>query len=402
MAREKIHVGLEIGTTKVCAVVAECRRDGEMRILGVGESPSRGVRKGEIIDFKNATQCVHDALADAEDRSDHQIKDVWLAISGGHINSLNNRSSITLPEESTISAREIESVEFKAKEAGIPKENVIIHSVIQRYYVDGQEGVIDPHGMMGTKLEADFHIIHGVTNRIQNAIRCVREFDIDVEDIVVNSVASAQVVLDSQQKEAGVVLIDIGGGVTDYIVYKDGAVCHSGVIALGGDHITNDLCIGLRIPIARAEKLKIEEGSAITDNIPAGDKITLKNDTGFSGKDIERQMLNMIIQARLQELFIILRKRIHDVVPEHFLGAGILLTGGCSLMRGIRETAESVFSGTPVYLAHAQSVSGPMSAFENPQLSTCIGAAKYAQAVHAEMPAESIFDRVRGFLSGRA
>jgi cell division protein FtsA len=401
MAREKIHVGMEIGTTKVCAVVAECRRDGEMRILGVGESPSRGVRKGEIVDFKNATQCVHDALADAEDRSDYEIKSVWLAISGSHIKSLNNRSSITLPEETTITAKEIESVEFKAKEAGIPKEDVIIHSVIQRYYVDGQEGVIDPQNMMGSKLEADFHIIHGVTNRIQNAIRCVREFDIDVEDIVVNSVASAQVVLGEQQKQAGAVLIDIGGGVTDYIVYRSGAVCHSGVIAIGGDHITNDLCIGLRIPITRAEKLKIEEGSAITNNIPTGDKITLKNDTGFSGKDIDRQMLNMIIQARLEELFTIIHKRIQEVVPERLLGAGILLTGGCSLLRGIREVAESVFPGTPVYLAHAQSVSGPMSAFENPQLSTCIGAAKYAQAVHAEMPEESLLNRLKGFLSGR-
>ena len=401
MAREKIHVGMEIGTTKVCAVVAECRRDGEMRILGVGESPSRGVRKGEIVDFKNATQCVHDALADAEDRSDYEIKTVWLAISGSHIKSLNNRSSITLPEETTITAKEIESVEFKAKEAGIPKEDVIIHSVIQRYYVDGQEGVIDPQNMMGSKLEADFHIIHGVTNRIQNAIRCVREFDIDVEDIVVNSVASAQVVLGEQQKQAGAVLIDIGVGVTDYIVYRIGAVCHSGVIAIGGDHITNDLCIGLRIPITRAEKLKIEEGSAITSNISAGDKITLKNDTGFSGKDIDRQMLNMIIQARLEDLFTIIHKRIQEVVPERLLGAGILLTGGCSLLRGIREVAESVFPGTPVYLAHAQSVSGPMSAFENPQLSTCIGAAKYAQAVHAEMPEESILDRLKGFLSGR-
>ncbi len=401
MAREKIHVGMEIGTTKVCAVVAECRRDGEMRILGVGESPSRGVRKGEIVDFKNATQCVHDALADAEDRSDYEIKSVWLAISGSHIKSLNNRSSITLPEETTITAKEIESVEFKAKEAGIPKEDVIIHSVIQRYYVDGQEGVIDPQNMMGSKLEADFHIIHGVTNRIQNAIRCVREFDIDVEDIVVNSVASAQVVLGEQQKQAGAVLIDIGGGVTDYIVYRSGAVCHSGVIAIGGDHITNDLCIGLRIPITRAEKLKIEEGSAITNNISTGDKITLKNDTGFSGKDIDRQMLNMIIQARLEELFTIIHKRIQEVVPERLLGAGILLTGGCSLLRGIREVAESVFPGTPVYLAHAQSVSGPMSAFENPQLSTCIGAAKYAQAVHAEMPEESLLNRLKGFLSGR-
>jgi cell division protein FtsA len=393
MAKEKIHVGLEIGTTKVCAVVAECGRNGEIRLLGVGESPSRGVRKGEIIDFQNASKCVHDALADAEERSDHEISSVWLAVTGSHLQSFNNRSSISLPEESEITEKEIGDVEYKAKEISIPKENVILHSIIQRYYVDGQEGVIDPLGMLGGKLEADYHNIHGVMTRIQNTIRCVKEFDIEVDDVVVNSVASAQVVLSDAQKQAGAVVIDIGGGVTDYIVYHDGAVRHSGVIAIGGDHITNDLCIGLRIPITRAERLKIEEGSALPGGHPPSDKITLKNDTGFSGKEIDRDMLDMIIHARVAELFEILKKRIHKVVPEHLLGAGILLTGGCSSLRGIREVAESVFEA-PVSLAHAHSVSGPTSAFENPQLSTCIGLVKYAQAVHADMPEESLITKV--------
>ncbi len=393
MAKERIHVGLEIGTTKVCAVVAECGRDGEVRLLGVGESPSRGVRKGEIVDFQNASKCVHDALADAEERSDQEIKSVWLAVTGSHLQSFNNRSSISLPDESEITEKEIGDVEYKAKEITIPKENVILHSIIQRYYVDGQEGVIDPLGMLGTKLEADYHIIHGVMTRIQNTIRCVKEFDIEVDDVVVNSVASAQVVLSDSQKQAGAVVIDIGGGVTDYIVYHDGAVRHSGAIAIGGDHITNDLCIGLKIPITRAEKLKIEEGSALPGGHSPGEKITLKNDTGFSGKEIDREMLNMIIHARVAELFTILKKRIHDVVPEHLLGAGILLTGGCSMLRGVREVAESIFE-SPVSLAHAHSVSGPTSAFENPQLSTCIGLVKYAQAVHADMPEETLLDKV--------
>ena len=393
MAKERIHVGLEIGTTKVCAVVAECGRDGEVRLLGVGESPSRGVRKGEIVDFQNASKCVHDALADAEERSDQEIKSVWLAVTGSHLQSFNNRSSISLPDESEITEKEIGDVEYKAKEITIPKENVILHSIIQRYYVDGQEGVIDPLGMLGTKLEADYHIIHGVMTRIQNTIRCVKEFDIEVDDVVVNSVASAQVVLSDSQKQAGAVVIDIGGGVTDYIVYHDGAVRDSGAIAIGGDHITNDLCIGLKIPITRAEKLKIEEGSALPGGHSPGEKITLKNDTGFSGKEIDREMLNMIIHARVAELFTILKKRIHDVVPEHLLGAGILLTGGCSMLRGVREVAESIFE-SPVSLAHARSVSGPTSAFENPQLSTCIGLVKYAQAVHADMPEETLLDKV--------
>lgn len=397
MPKEKIHVGLEIGTTKVCAVVAECRRDGDIRILGVGESPSRGVRKGEIVDFQNASKCVHDALADAEERSDHEINSVWLAVTGSHLQSYNNRSSVTMPEETEITEKEIGDVEIKGKEITIPKENVILHSIIQRYYVDGQEGVIDPLGMLGTKLEADYHIIHGVMTRIQNTIRCVKEFGIEVEEVVANSIASSQVVLDEAQKQAGVVVVDIGGGVTDYVVYLDGAVRHSGVIALGGDHITNDLCIGLRIPITRAEKLKIEEGSALMENIPHGEKIVLKNDTGFSGKEVDREMLNMIINARVAELFTIVKKRIQAQVPEHLLGAGILLTGGCSLLRGVREVAESVFDA-PVVLAHAHAVSGPTSAFQNPQLSTCIGLVKYAQAVHSGMPPETIFDKVSKLL----
>jgi cell division protein FtsA len=398
MSKERIHVGLEIGTTKVCAVVAECGRDGEIRLLGVGESPSRGVRKGEIVDFQNASKCVHDALADAEERSDQEINSVWLAVTGSHLQSFNNRSSISMPEDSEITEKEIGDVEYKAKEISIPKENVILHSIIQRYYVDGQEGVIDPLGMLGAKLEADYHIIHGVMTRIQNTIRCVKEFDIEVDDVVVNSVASAQVVLSDAQKQAGAVVIDIGGGVTDYIVYHDGAVRHSGVIAIGGDHITNDLCIGLRIPITRAEKLKIEEGSAFPGGHPPGEKITLKNDTGFSGKEIDREMLNMIINARVAELFTILKKRIHEVVPEHLLGAGILLTGGCSMLRGVREVAETIFEA-PVSLAHAHSVSGPTSAFENPQLSTCIGLVKYAQAVNADMPEETLIGKFKKLIN---
>ena len=393
MARDDIHVGLEIGTTKVCAVVAECREDGEVRLLGVGETPSRGVRKGEIVDFENASNCVREALSDAEEKSDVEIKSVWLAVTGSHIHSFNNRGSAAIPEESgEITEEEIQEVEYKAKEISLPKENAILHSIIQHYYVDGQEGVLNPVGMLGSRLEADFHIIHGVTNRIQNSIRCVKECHIEVEDVVVSSLASAQVVLGQHQKESGALVVDIGGGVTDYIVYLDGAVRQSGVLAVGGDHITNDISIGLRIPITRAEKLKVEEGSALLGKSLPGEKIVLKNDTGFSGKEVEREMLNMIIHARLEELFVLLRKRFAGEVPERLLGSGVMLTGGCSMIRGIRDVAESVFD-MPVHLTRAQAVSGPTSAFENPQFSTCIGLTKYAQAVRAETPDESFLGR---------
>jgi cell division protein FtsA len=354
------------------------------------------VRKGEIVDFENASNCVREALSDAEEKSDVEIKSVWLAVTGSHIHSFNNRGSAAIPEESgEITEEEIQEVEYKAKEISLPKENAILHSIIQHYYVDGQEGVLNPVGMLGSRLEADFHIIHGVTNRIQNSIRCVKECHIEVDDVVVSSLASAQVVLGQHQKESGALVVDIGGGVTDYIVYLDGAVRQSGVLAVGGDHITNDISIGLRIPITRAEKLKIEEGSAVLGKSLPGEKIVLKNDTGFSGKEVEREMLNMIIHARLEELFVLLRKRFAGEVPERLLGSGVMLTGGCSMIRGIREIAESVFD-MPVHLTRAQAVSGPTSAFENPQFSTCIGLAKYAQAVRSEMPEPSFFGGILG------
>ena len=401
MAKDDIHVGLEIGTSKVCAVVAECREDGEVRLLGVGETPSRGVRKGEIIDFENASNCVRDALSDAEEKSDVEIKSVWLSVTGSHVESFNNRGSVILHEDGgEITEYEMQEVELKAKEISLPKENIILHSIIQHYYVDGQQGVLNPLGMLGGKLEADFHIIHSVRTRVQNAVRCVKECDIVVEDVVISSLASAQVVLDNHQKEAGALVIDIGGGVTDYIVYLDGAVRHSGVLAVGGDHITNDISIGLRIPITRAEKLKIEEGSAILGTSLPGEKIVLKNDTGFSGKEVEREMLNLIIYSRLKELLEHVHNGLAGEVPDHLLGAGIMLTGGCSLIRGIREVAESVFN-IPVQLTHAHAVSGPTSAFENPRYSTCIGVAKYAQAVRSEMPSESIFAKIFRKLTGK-
>ncbi len=395
MAREEIHVGLEIGTTKICAVVAESRGNGQpIRILGVGETPSRGVRKGEIVDFSTASKCVHEALADAEAKSDVEIRSVWAAVTGSHLASFNNRGSILLPEDKNeIDEEDLRDVELNAKEVSIPSQNEFLHTIIQHYYVDGQQGVLDPVGMAGRKLDADFHIIHGVRTRIQNTIRCIKEAQIEVEDVVANSLASAQVVVSPQQKELGVIVLDIGGGVTDYIVYVDGSVRTSGVLAVGGDHITYDLSVVLRIPMTRADKLKIQEGSANLEGLIPGETILLKSDAGFSGCEVERHVLNMIINARLQELFQLVRRRIEDVCSLELIGEGVVLTGGASQIRGIRSLAASVFD-LPSRLAIAQDISGPTSAYENPSLSTAIGLVRYAQAVSADLSAPSLLDNL--------
>ncbi len=400
MARSDIFVGVEVGTSKVCAVVGEAGREGSLRILGVGLAPSRGVRKGEIVDLAIATECVHDAIADAETNSDAEIGSVSVAVSGSHIRSFNSRGAITIPEDRfEIDEDDVQEVAVKAREVNIPTENFFLHSLIQHYYVDGQEGVLNPLGMVGRKLEADFHIIHGVKTRLQNSLRSIREAGVQIDEVVANSLASAQAVLDQHQKDLGAVVIDIGGGVTDYIVYENGAVRHSGVLAVGGDHISNDISLGLRIPLTRAEKLKIEEGSAQLGAATPGEMITLKNDAGFSGKEVEREMLNTIIHARIRENFELIRKQIEQEIPLHLLGAGIMLTGGCSLLRGIKEVAESVFD-LPVHLAREAGVSGPKSVLNNPQYSTAIGLIKFTQALRAEEDEPTLFGSVIAKIGG--
>jgi cell division protein FtsA len=384
MASSNLMVGLEIGTSKICVVVGEGRPDGTIKILGVGQAPSRGVRKGEIVDFETAMKCVHEAVVDAEEKSDIMVRSVYIGITGAHIQSFNNRGCVVLPgDRDEIDEQDVEDVKINAREVSIPAQNAFLHSIIQHYHVGGQDGVLNPVGMLGQKLEADFHIIHGVRTRIQNTIRCVKELPLDVEDVVFAALASAQVVLTQHQKNLGALVIDIGGGTTDYILYVDGAVKQSGSLAVGGDHITNDISMGLRIPMTRAEKLKIEEGSVILGNCLPGETVLLKDDSGFAGKEIERETLNTIIHLRLRESFELLKRKLDQEPFLDYLGEGIFITGGCSMLKGIDHLAEEVF-GIPACVAHAQTMSGLTSAFENPQFSTAIGLIKYAQAVQID------------------
>jgi cell division protein FtsA len=380
MARDRIVVGLEVGTSKICAVSAELKHDGTIQILGVGEAPSRGVRKGEIVDIENCGKCIREALADAEEKSDVMIKNVYLGITGAHIQSFNNRGSYTLPDDrEKVDEGDFSRVQEAARTAPIPSQNMFLHTILQHYYVDGQDGILNPVGMHGRKLEADFHIIHGVANRVRNSIQCLCDLDIEIEDIVFTPYAAAQAVLDPTQKSTGAILVDIGGGTSDYIVYAGGAVKQSGVVGIGGDHITNDLSLGLRIPMGKAEKLKIDEGSCVTGNSIPGEVVVLKDEHGFAGREIEREMLNTIIHMRVRETFELLKRELDRGRYHEYAGAGMVLTGGSSALRGIQHVAEEIFQ-MPVQVCRAQNVAGVTSAFENPQYSTAIGLVKYAQA----------------------
>src|SRR6267378_2138643 len=386
MASNDLMVGLEIGTSKICVVVGEARLDGTTKILGVGQAPSRGVRKGEIVDFETAMKCVLEALSDAETKSDVMIKGVYVGVTGAHIQSFNNRGCVMLPDDhEEIDEQDIEDVKINAREVSIPAQNAFLHSIIQHYHVDGQDGVLSPVGMLGQRLEADFHIIHGVRTRIQNTIRCVKELPLDVEDVVFGGLASAQVVLTQHEKDLGALVIDIGGGTTDYVLYAEGAVKQSGCLALGGDHITNDISMGLRIPMARAEKLKIEEGGCILGNSLPGEMIVLKDDSGFAGKEVERETLNTIIHLRVRETFELLKRTLDEESFINFIGEGIFITGGCSLLNGIDNLAEEIFE-IPARVAHAQTTWGVTSAVEDPQFSTAIGLVRFAQVMQTDRP----------------
>lgn len=398
MAKEEILIGLEIGTSKICAAVGELKADKSVKILAIGEAPSRGVRKGEIIDFDTAQTCVREALADAEAKSDVTIESVYLGISGSHISSFNNRGTLEIPDEQeAIDDLDCERVRNNAGDIGLSLEHFPLHSLLQYYYVDGQEGVTNPMGMVGRQLEADYHFIHGVTTRVQNSVRCVKELGLEVESAVFAGLASSQVVLERNDKQLGAVVIDIGGGTTDYIAYIDGVPKESGTLAIGGDHITNDICMGLRIPTSRAELLKIEEGSVLLGGALPGEMITLRDDAGFVGKQIEREQLNTIIHERARELLELLHSRFQEHNFLHFAGAGIFLTGGTSALGGISHLAEEIFQ-VPVHIYGTQGSPGSVPPLEDPRYSTAIGLIRFAQEERLESP-PSWLDKIKDALN---
>ena len=385
MAKSKIYAGLEIGTSKICVVVGEVDSDGSIKILGIGQAPARGVRKGEIVDFETAQTCLHDALVQAEEKTDVMIGNVYLAITGAHIESLCNRGSIRVPDgpvANEITEEDLDEVRELARDVSLPQQNVFLHSIIRDYCVDGQKKVQQPVGMLGKVVEADYHIIHGIKTRMQNTIRCVREIPIQVDEVVFSPIAAAQVMLSKEQKERGALLIDIGGGTTDYVMYLGGSVAQSGCIAVGGDHITNDISMVMNVPLTRAERLKIEHGSVMVQDDEQEEFIMLEDDPHFSGLEIDKIMLNKIINARVSETFEQLRDRISKNDDINALGAGVFLTGGSSKIKEIDKLAEEIFS-LPVSLASISTMSGATAPFENPQLATPMGLIRYAQMIEA-------------------
>ncbi|MGA0845643.1 MAG: cell division protein FtsA [Luteolibacter sp.] len=384
--RSKIHVGLEIGTSKTCLVVGEVKADSAVKILGIGETKSAGVRKGEIHDFSQARACLKDALSQAEDASDVQIGSVFLAISGSHIRGENNRGTFRLPDsEPIVSQEHIKEARAIGRDIHIPQDHVYLHPITRNYWLDGLEQSTSPVGLFGKTVEVDFHIIHGIGNRIQNSIKLVREIPLELDDVVFSPIATAQMALGREQRESGALLIDIGGGTTDFALYLGGVITASGCIPVGGDHITNDIHLVTGLPFSKAERLKITEGDASGDPNRSVGNARLTDDRGFAEVEVARAVLNEVIRQRLEETLRLVARQLPDGAVDS-LGAGIFLTGGTSLMRGFSELAYDVF-GRDIYRPELPEISGVKSNFRDPRYATAIGLIRYAQIIETERAA---------------
>lgn len=375
--RSSTVVGLDIGTSKVCAVVGEINDAGALSIVGLGQAKSRGVRKGEIVDFNLAQEDIRNAIVEAEQMADVEIRSVYLGVTGPHIRGFNNRGFHPVAShDREIVQEDVEDAIKNAKTINLPAENRIIHVVRQHFLVDGQEGVLNPVGMFGARVEVDVHVVHGLYNRLQNPIKAVKALQLEVEDIVFHGIATALALLNTQQKELGALIIDIGSGVTEYAVYARGVIKHTGVLAVGGDHVSNDLAYGLKVPLGRAEQLKIDYGSAVLDDRAQGQSIALSNDLGIHERNISLEHLRRIMSARLEEIFEIIAQDLDETGILKHVREGVFLAGGGARIPEIQRLASRIF-GLPVCVANTSSISGLKSALDQPEFATGIGLARY-------------------------
>ena len=372
-----IIVGLEVGTSKVCAVVGDLSPDGALNIVGLGQARSRGVRKGEISDPSMSEEDVRHAIVEAEQMADVEIRSVYLGVTGGHLRGFNNRGvHPVVSADREISEVDVQDVIKNAKTINLPAQNHVIHAIRQHFLVDGQDGVTNPVGMLGARVEVDVHVVHGSLNRLQNAIRMVKGLQLEVDDIVFNGLASSLALLSNEQKELGSLVIDIGGGTTDYVVYANGIIKHTGVLAVGGDHVSNDLAYGLKVPLSRAEQLKIEHGSALPEEADKGQTITIANELGMPLKVISRENLRRIMSLRLEEIFQLILQDLEMSDALNYLRAPVFLCGGGARIPQIAKLAEHVLQ-MPVSLGKANSISGLKSALDQPEFATAIGLVKF-------------------------
>ncbi|NQU39180.1 MAG: cell division protein FtsA [Lentisphaerae bacterium] len=398
MPAPPVIVALELGTSRVLALVGEIREDGHVMIIGIGEQPSQGISKGQVVDIEAASEAVRAALSAAEEAAEVTIRHVILAISGGHVRSQVNRGVVPVLDRGEISRVDMDKAMNVAKAVNMPTDREVLHTICQHYCIDDHQRVISPEGMEGAKLELDMLVVHGLRAPMRNTIKAVEDIMIEVRDVVYAGLGSALSVLSPEQKKGGVLVIDLGAGTTEYVAYAGGVIAATGAIGVGGDHVTNDIALAFGIPERQAERCKREHGGAMVTDDSLDGNVPIAPGVGFGGRSIAQHSLLTVIHARMDETLRMIRRRLkEDGVPSH-LAAGVVLVGGGAHMAQITELASEVF-GMPCEVGKPRDVSGLATATEGPEYATCSGLIQYAskqwQNQRRSKPLGGLF---RGFL----
>jgi len=374
---DRYIVGLDIGTSKIACAIGEMREAGPPAIVGIGTSQSRGLRKGVVVNLETCVEAIKQAVEEAELMAGVAAERVHVGIAGVHIRSLNSRGVITIAgRDRTVSREDVVRVLEAAKAISIPQDQEILHVVPQEYVVDGQEGIRDPAGMAGSRLEALVHIVTGSVHSVQTIVNCANRAGIEVADTILEQFAASEAVLTVDEKEMGVALVDIGGGTTDIALFERGSIVHTTVLPTGGEHFTNDIAIGLRTPIPEAEKIKKKYGCALTAMIGEDQMIEVPTMGGRKPRVLSRQVLCEIIQPRAEEILVLVQDEIKRTGYDRSIAAGLVLTGGGSILEGIPEIAEQIFD-LPVRRAAPFGIGGLADVATSPQYGTAIGLVLY-------------------------
>lgn len=401
MSKKDFVVGLDIGTTKICAIVGELIEAGPnpvIDIIGIGTAPSVGLRKGVVINIDATVESITKAVEEAELMAGVEISNVFTGIAGGHIKSFNS-SGIVAVKDKEINEHDVNRVIDAAKAVAIPLDREVIHIMPQEFIIDGQGEIRDPVGMTGIRLEGKVHIVTGAVSSAQNIIKCANKAGLNVQEICLEPIASAAAVLTDDEKDLGVVLVDIGGGTSDIAIFKNGAIVHTSVLAIGGNHITNDIAVGLRTPQNEAEKLKVAHGCALASLVRPDETIEVPGVGGRKSRLVPRRLLAEIIEPRVEEMCSLIHREIVASGHGDMLGAGVVLTGGCSLLEGIPEMAEFVFE-MPVKRGIPQGIGGLRDIVNSPKFATGVGLLKYGGRTGSkakfQIREKNIYDKVRG------
>ena len=370
-------VGLDIGTSKVLALVGEVGADGAIEVLGIGTQPSRGLKKGVVVNIESTVQSIQRAVEEAELMAGCEIHSVFAGIAGSHVRSLNSHGVVAIRDRE-VTPGDVEHVIDAARALAIPADQKILHVLPQEFVVDGQEGIHDPIGMSGVRLEAKVYIVTGADSAAQNIEKCIKRCGLEVEDVVLEQLASSFAVLTDDEKELGVCMVDIGGGTTDIAVFAQGAIRHTAVIPIAGDQVTNDIAVSMRTPTQHAEDIKIRYACALSQLANPDESIEVPSVGDRPARRLARQTLAEIVEPRYEELFGLVRDELRRSGFEEIIVAGVVLTGGSARMEGAIELAEEVFH-VPVRLGLPQQVQGLTDVVRNPVFSTGVGLLLYAR-----------------------